>query len=108
MSATTLVEAVPSLAALELLYERPGLPALALPEALAPSFGDSLGFSEPWLYADFVSTPDDVVALPDAVQPNQTISAGSESDRLVRGFRACADAVLVGAEQTELLPARAP
>ncbi len=108
MSATTLVEAVPSLAALELHYERPGLPALALPEALAASFGDSLGFFKPCLYADFVSTLDDVVALPDLVQANQTISAGSESDRLVRGIRACADAVLVVAEQAELLPARAP
>ncbi|MGH7903725.1 MAG: dihydrofolate reductase family protein [Candidatus Dormibacteraceae bacterium] len=84
---------------LEVLYERPGLPAYDLPPELARLYGGSLGFSPPRVYANFVSSLDGVVALDEPGVPSgPAISGRSEADRLVMGLlRACAEVVLVGA-----------
>jgi len=56
-----------------------------------------LGFDEPRLFANFVSSVDGVVAIPSLPRANRLISADSESDRFVMGLlRACADVVLLG------------
>jgi len=82
---------------LELLHEDPELPAFDLPSELQDFYGGSLGFQEPCLYANFVSTVDGVVAIPSLVQSSRLISGDSESDRFVMGLlRACADVVLIG------------
>jgi riboflavin biosynthesis pyrimidine reductase len=82
---------------LEVLYEADGLPSFDLPESLREVYGGSLGFGEPRLVANFVSTVDGIVALPALTQSNKLISGGSEADRLVMGLlRATADAVLIG------------
>lgn len=82
---------------LELLYEDPELPALDLPAELQDVYGGSLGFDEPCLYANFVSTVDGVVAIPSLVQSSKLISGDSDPDRFVMGLlRACADVVLIG------------
>lgn len=83
---------------LEVLYEAADLPALDLPPALQELYGGSLGFDEPRVYANFVSTLDGVVAIPSLAQSNKLISAGSEGDRFIMGLlRALADVVLIGA-----------
>jgi riboflavin biosynthesis pyrimidine reductase len=83
---------------LETLYEASRLPRFDLPEGLAEAYGGPLGFSEPRLYANFVSSLDGVVALPGEIQSNRMISGHSEADRFVMGLlRSYADAVLVGA-----------
>lgn len=82
---------------LELLHEDPELPAFDLPSELQDFYGGSLGFQEPCLYANFVSTVDGVVAIPSLVQSSKLISGDSESDRFVMALlRACADVVLIG------------
>jgi riboflavin biosynthesis pyrimidine reductase len=87
-----------ALPSLEPLYEAPELPEFDLPEALATAHGGPLGFSEPCLYANFVASVDGVIAIPGTPQSNRVISAGSETDRFMKGLlRACADVVLVGA-----------
>jgi riboflavin biosynthesis pyrimidine reductase len=66
--------------------------------ALLEAYGGPLGFSQPRLYANFVSSLDGVVAICGDIQSNRMISAHSDADRFVMGLlRACADAVLVGA-----------
>jgi riboflavin biosynthesis pyrimidine reductase len=88
-----------ALPALEPLFESPGLPEFDLPPALARAYGGPIGFSEPRLFANFVTSLDGVVAIPGERQSNRMISAQSEADRFVMGLlRACADAVLVGAQ----------
>jgi riboflavin biosynthesis pyrimidine reductase len=83
---------------LELLYEPDGLPAFALPEALAALYPGSLGFESPRVFANFVETINGVVAIPTVEQSNKLIAAGSAADRFVMGLlRACADAVAIGA-----------
>jgi riboflavin biosynthesis pyrimidine reductase len=83
---------------LDLLYEVDGLPSVELPPALRELYPGTLGFDEPCLYANFVSTIDGVVAIPSVPGSNKLIAAGSEGDRLVMGLlRAFADVVLVGA-----------
>ncbi|MGH3064909.1 MAG: dihydrofolate reductase family protein, partial [Gaiellaceae bacterium] len=83
---------------LDVLYEAAGLPAFDLPPALRELYGGQLGFDEPRVYANFVSTLDGVVAIPSLAESNKVISAGSEADRFVMGLlRAVADVVLVGA-----------
>jgi riboflavin biosynthesis pyrimidine reductase len=87
-----------ALPALEPLFETAGLPAFDLPPALAQAYGGPLGFSEPRLYANFVTSLDGVVAIEGEPNSNRMISAHSEADRFVMGLlRACADAILVGA-----------
>lgn len=83
--------------ALELLHEEDGLPAYDLPDELRRLYGGVLGFVEPRLFANFVSTVDGVVAIPSERQSNRLIRGTSEGDRLVMALlRACADCVLVG------------
>jgi riboflavin biosynthesis pyrimidine reductase len=83
---------------IEVDYEEPGLPDFGLPGELAATYGGSLGFTEPRLYANFVSSLDGVVAIPGETESSHLIAAGSETDRFVMGLlRACADAVLIGA-----------
>jgi riboflavin biosynthesis pyrimidine reductase len=75
------------------------LPEFDLPSKLSEAYGGPLGFSEPRLYANFVATLDGVVALPGQRHSSRIISESSPADRFVMGLlRACADAVLVGAE----------
>lgn len=82
---------------LDVLYEVDGLPAYDLPDELSTLYGGALGFVEPRVVANFVSTVDGIVAVPGVPQSNRLIRAGSEADRFVMGLlRACADVVLVG------------
>src|SRR6058998_3126635 len=81
----------------EVLAEADGLPELELPDELRDRYGGPLGFEEPRLVANFVSSIDGIVAIPTLPRSNSLISAGSEADRFVMGLlRAVADAVLVG------------
>jgi riboflavin biosynthesis pyrimidine reductase len=84
---------------LEVLYEVEGLPAVDLPAALRRLHGGDLGFDEPCVYANFVSTLDGVVAIPGIPKSNKLISANSAADRFLMGLlRAFADVVLIGSE----------
>ncbi len=84
--------------ALEVLYEAEGLPAYQLPEQLQAAYGGPLGFTEPRLVANFVTTLDGIVAIPDLPRSTRIISGGSSADRFLLGLlRACADVVLLGA-----------
>jgi riboflavin biosynthesis pyrimidine reductase len=83
---------------LEVLFEVAGLPTVELPQALVELYGGSIGFREPCLYSNFVSTIDGVVAIPAVPRSNALIADGSDGDRFVMGLlRALADAVLIGA-----------
>src|SRR5438093_697676 len=83
---------------LEVLYEAPELPAFELPDELAAVYGGPLGFTEPRLYANFVTSIDGVTAIPHELQSSHLIAGASEGDRFLMGLlRACADALLVGA-----------
>jgi riboflavin biosynthesis pyrimidine reductase len=91
--------------ALDVLFEPGGLPAFALPEALAAAYGGSIGFEEPRVLANFVETIDGVVAIPSVPKSNRVIAAASEADRFVMGLlRACSDAVVIGAGTLEASP----
>jgi riboflavin biosynthesis pyrimidine reductase len=99
MSASAVAHSRVALPTLERLYEREGLPAFDLPAELSEAYGGPLGFAEPRVYANFVATLDGVVALPGQPHSNRIISDYSVADRFVMGLlRACADAVLVGAD----------
>ena len=90
---------------LEVLDEESKLPDFGLPDELAEAYGGPLGFTEPRVYANFVSSLDGVVAIPGVPQSNHLIAAASEADRFVMGLlRACADAVLVGAGTLSAAP----
>jgi riboflavin biosynthesis pyrimidine reductase len=85
------------------LYERSGGQAALrfppLPAALAELYGGELGFPEPCLFANLVSSLDGVVALgPEHPSSGSAISGRAPADRFVMALlRACADAVLIGA-----------
>lgn len=82
----------------EILFEEDGLRGVELPEELRQVYGSDLGFREPCLYANFVSTVDGVVAIPALESSNEVISAGSKADHFLMGvLRAFADVVLIGA-----------
>lgn len=82
---------------LDVLYEADGLPAYDLPDELRTLYGGPLGFTEPRVVANFVSTLDGIVAIPGVARSNRLIRAGSDADRFVMGLlRACADVVLIG------------
>jgi riboflavin biosynthesis pyrimidine reductase len=99
VSVATVTDPRAALPVLEQLYESQGLSEFDLPSELAEAYGGPLGFSEPRLYANFVATLDGVVALPGQPHSGRLISGYSAADRFVMGLlRACADAVLVGAE----------
>ena len=98
MSTATVIHTC-ALPALEPLYEHEDLPAFDVPAALSEAYGGPLGFVEPRVYANFVTTLDGVVALPGQRHSNRIISDYSAADRFLMGLlRACADAVLVGAK----------
>jgi len=99
MSMATVTRARVALPVLERLHESQGLPEFDLPSELSEAYGGPLGFSEPRLYASFVTSLDGVVALAGQRHSSRLISERSAADRFVMGLlRACADAVLVGAE----------
>lgn len=82
----------------ELLFESGDLPSANLPDELERLYGGGIGFREPCLYSNFVSTIDGVVAIPSVPRSNALIADGSEGDRFVMGLlRAFADTVLIGA-----------
>jgi riboflavin biosynthesis pyrimidine reductase len=87
-----------TLTPLEALFESPDLPGSALTPRLEELYGGPLGFDEPRVYANFVSSLDGVVAIPSIARSNELISMGGEGDRFVMGLlRALADVVLTGA-----------
>lgn len=82
----------------ELLYEAESLPEVELPTGLRRLHAGDLGLEEPRFYANFVSTLDGVVAIPDRPGSNDLIAADSDADRFLMGLlRAFADVVLIGA-----------
>ena len=62
---------------LETVYEASGQPTFSLPDELATTYGGSLGFAEPRLYANFVARLDGVVANPGQRQSSHLLAAGS-------------------------------
>ena len=83
---------------LEVLHEANGLQAFPLPDELAGVYGGSLGFPQPRLFANFVSSLDGVVAIPGVPASTKLISDKSDLDRFVMGLlRACADCLVMGA-----------
>jgi riboflavin biosynthesis pyrimidine reductase len=83
---------------LEVLHEESGLHDFGIPDELSALYGGLLGFTEPSIFANFVSSLDGVVAIPGEPQSSHLIAGASEADRFVMGLlRACADVVLVGA-----------
>jgi riboflavin biosynthesis pyrimidine reductase len=84
---------------LELAFERHGLPAFAVPASLTGLYGGTLGFSRPAVFANFVSTIDGVVAMPEETGWSSAMVGGATgADRFVMALlRACAGALLVGA-----------
>jgi riboflavin biosynthesis pyrimidine reductase len=83
---------------LERIYAVPELPVHRLPSGLAERYDGGLGFEQPRVYANFVSSIDGIVALPSVEASPSLISGKSEGDRFVMALlRAYADVVLVGA-----------
>jgi riboflavin biosynthesis pyrimidine reductase len=81
---------------LEVLFET-DLPAYSLPGELEDLYG-RLGFSEPVVYSNFVSSLDGVVSLGAKPSAGSVISGKYPADRFVMGLlRSCADAVVIGA-----------
>jgi riboflavin biosynthesis pyrimidine reductase len=98
MSTRTPHDIAPGGQPLELLFEHSDLPRLELPSELIASYGGTLGFESPCVYANFVASLDGVVALAGDAESGQIISGKNPADRFVMGLlRSCADAVLVGA-----------
>jgi riboflavin biosynthesis pyrimidine reductase len=98
MSTRTPDDIAPGGQPLELLFEHSDLPRFELPSELIASYGGTLGFESPCVYANFVASLDGVVALPGDAESGQIISGKNPADRFVMGLlRSCADAVLVGA-----------
>jgi riboflavin biosynthesis pyrimidine reductase len=86
-----------SLRPLDVLYEGANLSSVELPAELSRLYGGDLGFDEPRVYANFVSTLDGVVAIPSIAGSNSLVNMDSEADRFVMGLlRAFADVVLIG------------
>jgi riboflavin biosynthesis pyrimidine reductase len=94
-----------TLTPLETLFESPDSPRSALTPKLEELYGGPLGFDGPCVYANFVSTLDGVVAIPESRGSNKLIRAGSEGDLFVIGLlRALADVVLTGAGTLAAFP----
>ena len=90
---------------LELLFEKSGMPAFALPAALGRLYPGNLGFADDCLFANFVETLDGAVAIPDVPSSNKLIADASEPDQFVMALlRACADVVLVGSRTLRASP----
>jgi len=91
------------LAPFEVLFDAGG-PAYPLPPDLAALYG-GLGFDEPVVYGNFVSSLDGVVTLGDKPSAGSILSGRYPADRFLMGLlRACADAVLVGAGTLRATP----
>jgi riboflavin biosynthesis pyrimidine reductase len=83
---------------MDLLYQRPELPAPALPPELTRLYGGDLGLARQCVYANFVASVDGVVALPVREESGGIISKSNDADQFVMGLlRACAGTVLIGA-----------
>lgn len=91
---------------LELLFQRTNLPSFDVGAPLLAAYGGgTLGFEQPALIANFVSSVDGVVALPSGGESGMIISQNSAADHFVMGLlRAVADAVLVGASTLRRSP----
>lgn len=90
---------------LERLYEAPGLSAYRLPGALESLHDGPLGFKSPRVFANFVSSVDGVVSLPNVDASSTAISGGSKADRFIMALlRACAGAVVIGASTLRAEP----
>lgn len=90
---------------LDVFCETAGLPTVELPSLLRTLYGGDLGFREPCVVANFVSTLDGVVAIPSIERSNDVVAAGSRADHFLMGLlRAFAGAVLVGAETLRASP----
>src|SRR4029077_18274636 len=88
---------------LEVLFETE-LPSYPLPADLERLYG-RLGFSEPVVYSNFVSSLDGVVSLGVKPSAGSVISGKYPADRFVMGLlRSCADAVVVGAGTLRATP----
>ncbi|TML23087.1 MAG: hypothetical protein E6G28_03565 [Actinobacteria bacterium] len=82
---------------LDVLYEDSGLTAEKVPPELRRLYGGNLGFEEPCVYANFVSTLEGAVAIPSLPKSNSLINMESEADLFVVGLlRTFADVVLIG------------
>ena len=85
------------------LYEA-DLPAYDLPEDLAHIYG-RLGFGEPLVYSNFVSSIDGVASLGSSPSSGSVISGRYGADRFLMALlRACADAVMIGAGTLRATP----
>ncbi len=85
-------------APLEPLYEADSPPGFPLPEALATRYGGPLGFAQPRLLMNFVSSLDGVVAIPAEAESPRLLGGGTDADRFVMALlRACAGSLLMGA-----------
>lgn len=90
---------------MKVLLEEPGGVLFDVPEDLSLLYGGSIGFPQRTLYANFVASLDGVVALPSHPHSSGLISGHNEADHFVMGLlRACADAVLIGAETFRAAP----
>ena len=64
-----------------------------------------LGFGEPVVYSNFVTSIDGVATLGSKPSAGSVISGRNQADRFLMGLlRACADAVLIGAETLRATP----
>jgi riboflavin biosynthesis pyrimidine reductase len=82
----------------KVLAEEEGLPHWDVPDALAELYGDTIGFDEPCVIANFVESLDGVVAVPRLPRSHALLGDDSDADRFVIALvRACSDAVVVGA-----------
>src|SRR5689334_13797797 len=97
-----------SLTSLSTLWESATGDAIPLPDEIASVYGAlalPTGGERPFLYANFVSTVDGVVALNEPGTGGDEISGESQEDRFVMGLlRAVADAVIVGAGTLRAFP----
>ena len=76
---------------------RPGCRRSSCRRSWRRLYGGSLGFEEPRVFANFVSTIDGVVAIPSLPSSNKLVAGGSAADRFVLGLlRACADVLVIG------------
>ena len=83
---------------LERIFDQGAAQPLNTPAELARLYGGPLELPSPWLYANFVSSIDGVVALGAERNSGSLISGKNQADRFVMGMlRAFADAVVVGA-----------
>jgi riboflavin biosynthesis pyrimidine reductase len=92
------------LAPFEVLFEADSLPDYTLPADLKHLYG-RLGFPDPVVYSNFVSSLDGVVTLGSKPSAGSVISGKYAADRFLMGLlRACADAVVIGAGTLRATP----